>query len=679
MKNEIKYLYNLFSFEERQKMSRKYKSKKVHKKQPLLEGVLSCAASGGFGFVAVEGSENDIYVSQTMMGGANHGDKVMVRPTGRRHHGKNLEGRIMKVVERAADTITAVVFADFGGVLAAKADDPRFYPVIHIPQLSAKKAEKGDRVLLEIVGYDYLGQPDAEILKNLGNSDSTKSRIDSIVYTHRIKSEFDLETLAEADKISDTISESELKSRLDLRNEKIITIDGDDAKDFDDAISIRKLAGGSYKLGVHIADVSHYVKPNSAIDSEAFERGTSVYLADRVIPMLPERLSNGVCSLVPNEDRLTLSCIMTVNPDGTVKNYNISKSVIRSIHRMTYSDVDKILKGDTSLKKKYNDILTQLSHMNDLSDILTAKRTRRGSIDFDLPETQVSLSKDYKVGEVVARERLKSHRIIEEFMLLANETVAEHAIRHSLPLIFRTHAAPDNEKLYNFARFLHNFGLSLPEASTPKDLQALLDKVKDEPYSSVVSKNMLRAMMKAEYRTENDGHFGLAAEYYCHFTSPIRRYPDLMVHRMLGIELSKKDTSKMSGILKEASIQSTETERAAEECERDVDTLLKVMYIGEHIGEEFSGIITSLTEYGIYVELENTIEGMVRLESIGGDYYIYDEKNAVTKGKRTGKTFKIGDRVDIVVSGADTNLLRVDFMLKKDYYNKGSRKRCNLK
>ncbi|MEE0944992.1 MAG: ribonuclease R [Clostridia bacterium] len=658
-------------------MSRKYKSKRIPKKQPLLEGVISCAAGGGFGFVSVEGSEKDIYVSHTMMGGANHGDRVMVRPTGKRHHGRNPEGRIMRVLERATDTITAVVFADFGGMLAAKADDPRFYPVIHIPKLNESKAEKGDRVLLEIIGYDYLGQPDAEIIKNLGNSDSIKSRIDSIIYTHRIKPEFDDETISEADKISEEISQSETDKRLDLRNEKIITIDGDDAKDFDDAISIRKLTGGSYRLGVHIADVSHYVKQNSAIDREAFIRGTSVYLADRVIPMLPERLSNGVCSLVPNEDRLTLSCIMTVNPDGTVKNYKISKSVIRSMHRMTYSEVDKILKGDTSLKKKYNDILTQLTHMNDLADILTAKRRNRGSIDFDLPEAKVSLEKNYSVGEVVARERLKSHRIIEEFMLLANETVAEHSVTHSLPLIFRTHAAPDSEKLDYFAKFLHNFGLTLPEASTPKELQALLEKIKDEPYADVVSKNMLRAMMKAEYRTENDGHFGLAADFYCHFTSPIRRYPDLMVHRMLSMELANKYTSKMSGTLKDASIQSTETERAAEECERDVDTLLKVMYISEHIGEEFSGIISSLSEYGIYVELENTIEGMIRLESIGGDYYIYDEKRAVTKGRRTGKNFKIGDRVDIVVSGADTNLLRIDFMLKRDFYGKGRGKRCN--
>lgn len=659
-------------------MKRKYKSKKMPKKQPLAEGILSCASSGGFGFVTGENIEKDIYVSLEMMGGANHGDKVLVRPCGIRRGGKNPEGRIMKVVERTEGTLTAVVFADFGGMLAAKADDPRFYPVIHIPQLSESKAKKGDRVLVEIVGYDYLGQPDAEIVKNLGDADTLKSRINSIICNHNIKTEFNADTLSEVKSISETISETELKSRLDLRAEKIITIDGDDAKDFDDAISIRKLAGGSYKLGVHIADVSHYVKPGSALDDEAFARGTSVYLDDRVIPMLPKKLSDGICSLLPNRDRLTLSCIMTVSPDGTVKNFKIAKSVICSKHRMTYTEVDRILKGDRSLKSKYSDIARQLSHMDALADILTAKRKRRGSIDFDLPETSVALNKDYTVGEVIAHKRLKSHNIIEEFMLLANETVAEYAVSNALPFIFRTHSAPDGDKLDKFSFFLHSLGLSLPcdcENITSKCLQELLDAVSGKPYYSVLAKNMLRAMMKADYRTENNGHFGLAAEYYCHFTSPIRRYPDLAVHRILGMCLRKEKIGKMNDFLKTASAQSTETERKAEECERDVDALLKVMYISEHIGEEFSGTITSLSEYGIYVEADNAIEGMIRLESISGDYYIYNEKSAVTVGKHRGKTFKTGDRLDIVAVGADVDMLKVDYMLKKDYYRKGRRKK----
>lgn len=652
--------------------------KKVSKKLPAVEGVLTCAASGGFGFVSVGDGKPDIYVEQQMMGGANHGDSVLVRPVKGGRHGRSIEGRIMKVLERGISSISAVIFADFGGAFAAKADDSRYYPAIRIPREFSAGAKQGDRIVAELTDFDQLGQPDGAVIKNLGSADSLKSRIDSIIYNHGIKTEFEAETLAESENIPDTISESEIAKRHDLRNEKIITIDGADAKDFDDAISIRKLAGGMYKLGVHIADVSHYVCSGSAIDGEAFERGTSVYLADRVLPMLPERLSNGVCSLRPGEDRLTLSCIITVTPDGEVKKYEIVKSVICSRHRMTYDDVDEILKGNTALKKKYSDILTQLSHMDALADILTAKRRRRGSIDFDLPETSVSLDKDYNIGEITSRTRLKSHRIIEEFMLLANETVAKHAVERNLPLIYRTHAAPDPEKLENFSLFLHSFGLSLPEISTgiePKTLQELLDKITDEPYYAVVSKNMLRAMMKAEYRTENDGHFGLAAEYYCHFTSPIRRYPDLMVHRALSNELAGKNTAILSAAMHEASIQSTETERTAEECERDVDALLKVVYISSHIGEEFSAVITGLTEYGIYAELENTIEGMIRLESIGGDYYLYHEKTAETVGKRTGRSFHIGDRLDIVVTGADTELLRIDFMLKDDYYNKGRKYR----
>ncbi|MBQ7793137.1 MAG: ribonuclease R [Clostridia bacterium] len=653
---------------------RRYKNKKhfhkTPKKLPAVEGTLSCSPNGGFGFVNTDGDSPDIFVDSDMFGGANHGDRVSVRPIRLSRGEKRTEGRIIKVLERNITRLTAVVFADFGGTLAARADDVRYYPVIHIPYDATLGAKKGDRVAVELVAFDYAGQPEGAVVQNLGSADSIKSKIDSIVFSHSIKTEFDEETISESEKISDTIPESEIEKRLDLRAEKIITIDGDDAKDFDDAISIRKLGGNMYRLGVHIADVSHYVTPNSAIDNEAFARGTSVYLPDRVIPMLPERLSNGVCSLVPNEDRLTLSCIMTVTADGDVKNYKIVKSVIRSMHRMTYTEVDKILSGDKALKKQYSDILTQLGHMDTLCDILTAKRKKRGSIDFDLPETKVMLGKDYSIGEITARERLKSHKIIEEFMLLANETVARHGESRGIPLIYRTHAAPDPEKLESFALFLHNFGLTLPEMDTgitPKALQGLLDKISDEPYQAIVSKNMLRAMMKAEYRPTNDGHFGLAAEYYCHFTSPIRRYPDLMVHRALSNALVEK---QLAMDCREASVQSTETERNAEECERDTTALLKVLYIKEHIGEEFGAVITSLTDYGIYAELDNTIEGMIRLESIGGDYYVYNEKRAVTVGKRTGKAFKIGDRLEVVVTGANSELLRVDFMLKRDFYRR---------
>lgn len=665
------------------KNKRRHHTSRTPKKLPAAEGVLSCASRGGFGFVSIGDGSPDIYVDAAYMGGANHGDRVTVRPFAGKKHGKSREGIITKVIAREITTLTAVITADFGMALTAKADDTRFYPSICIPSGVSLGAKPGDRVAVELTYFDPQGRPDGAVLKLLGNSDSLKGRIDSIVFNHSIKQEFDAETLAAAEKIAVKIPPKELEKRLDLRGEKIFTIDGEDAKDFDDAVSIRKLRGGSYKLGVHIADVSHYVKERSALDAEAFARGTSVYLPDRVIPMLPEHLSNGVCSLVPDEDRLTLSCIMTVNSDGVVTNYTIAKSVIRSVHRMTYNKVQKILDGDAALCREYRDILTPLTNMNALADILISKRKKRGSIDFDLSEAFIGLGRDYSIEGVCARERLKSHKIIEEFMLLANETVAEHAAKRALPFVYRTHAAPDSDKLFNFNSFLLGFGLSLPEnlerGVAPAVFSTLLDKIKGEQYEAIVSKNMLRAMMKAEYRTSNDGHFGLAAQYYCHFTSPIRRYPDLMIHRVLSAELDGRPTARFAGICENASKQSSETERAAEECERDVDTLLKVWYIADYVGAEFEATISSLTEYGIYAELNNTIEGMIRLESIGGDYYIYDEKRNVTKGRRSGRTFKIGERIDIVVAGADANLLRVDFVLKDDYMNRRVKKWNSLK
>ncbi len=640
----------------------KYYRKKGLMQKPIdvYEGTLSCVSSGGFGFVRVEGKSKDFYVDLENFGTANHGDIVKVKSIPHKNGDRRRPCRIIEVLERKITRLTAVVIADFGGTLAARADDRRYYPTIQISYCHTLNSSIGDRVTVELTDFDSYGDPIGIITQNLGSSKTIKGSIDSIIFTNFIKTDFNIETVNEANEISDTIPESEIQARLDLRGEKIITIDGADAKDFDDAVSIRKLPSGGYKLGVHIADVSHYVKLGSEIDKEAYERGTSVYLPDRVIPMLPERLSNGVCSLRPNEDRLTLSCIMNIDANGDVKSYKIEKSVIRSLHRMTYDDVDKILAGDNLLKKKYSDILLTLSHMNTLCDILTNKRKKRGSIDFDIPEARIVLGSDYSIGELVISNRLKSHQIIEEFMLLANETVAKHCFERNLPAIYRIHEPPYLEKLESLSVFLSNFGLHLPiddEVIKPKTLQMMLESIVGEPYQSVVTKNTLRSMTKAEYKNYNAGHFGLAADYYCHFTSPIRRYPDLIVHRAIS-GIATGDTKAISN-------HSSQTERSAEECERNAQNLLKVIYMKERIGEEFPAVITSLTEYGIYAELENTIEGMIRLESIDGDYYYYDEKYASIFGKRTKKAFKIGDSIDIVVTGADPELLRIDFELKR--------------
>lgn len=627
------------------------------------EGILSCATSGKCGFVASEQKKCDIHIKREYFGGANHGDRVLVSFS-ESFHGKNPEGRILKVLERSTKPQTAVVIAEFEWGYSAKADDARFYPIISVPHCNAK-IKLGDRIAVLPKDFDSFGDINAELICNFGSSDSIKSRIDAIVFSHEIQTDFSDAVISESEKLNAKISDSEISARLDLRKEKIITIDGDNSKDFDDAVSIRKLPNG-YKLGVHIADVSHYVKEGTPLDLTAFERGTSIYLPDRVYPMLPHHLSDNICSLLPNEDRLAVSVIMNISDDGEIKSYKIAKSVICSVHRMTYSNVDKILAGDPTLKKKYSDILLALSHMDKLADILSAKRKKRGAIDFNISESSVVLTEDGKIGDVVPCKRLKSHQIIEEFMLAANETVALYASSRKLPIVYRSHAAPDSEKLKALSLFLQSFGISLPETEdiSSKALADILESTNSLPTHSIIGKNMLRAMMKAEYTPENEGHFGLSSEFYCHFTSPIRRYPDLFTHRVLSNALSGEKLPKRSF---EVSTSSTEKEQVAEDCERDTDKLLAVLYMAEHIGEEYSATISALTDFGIYAELENCIEGMIPLETVGGDYYIYNERNACTVGKRSGKKFRLGDRLDIVVVRADPNLLRIDFMLKKDY------------
>lgn len=648
------------------KRNRKRIITKRPKKLPPKEGILMCSKTGGFGFVVTDDDSADIYVSEEYFRGAHHNDKVLCRPISGKGK-KGPEGIITDIIERSPKPVNAVVSEIVCGSIIAYSTDRRFYPEIIIDEEDAMNASVDDRIIVEVTDYPDSRYVYAVVIKNLGNTDDVKTDIESIIHKHSIKQEFDIDTIKASEHIKEKISEKDFAERLDLRKEIIFTIDGDDAKDYDDAVSIRRLPGGGYKLGVHIADVSHYVKHSSPIDKEAFMRGTSVYLPDRVIPMLPEKLSNGVCSLLPDCDRLTFSCIMNLDKTGKVVKSEIKKSVIRSRYRMTYTSVQRIIDGDIHERTKYKDIVSKISIMNELSDILIANRSSRGCVDFELPEAKAITDKNGIPRAIEVQNRLKSHRIIEEFMLLSNETVAKFAHSRSLPFIYRTHSEPDYEKLISFNTFLLGFNLSMPEnlynGISPTVFKELIDRVKGSEIEGIISKNTLRTMMKASYSTANSGHFGLALSDYCHFTSPIRRYPDLVIHRILTAVLEGKNVSRFSGFCENSALLSTDNEIKAEECERDCMMLMKILYISNHIGKEFEAQITSLTEFGIYAELENTIEGMIKLSIIDGDYYYYDKDKNITKGKRKGRVFSLGDKIKIKVASVNKELLQINFEL----------------
>lgn len=619
-------------------------------------GILHCNARGGFGYVSCEDSEDDIYIASRSLATAIDGDKVLVRVTGF-FRGKK-EGIIERVLERANTTISAVITEDF----CAAPDNRRILPKIKLTDM--QDAKPGDRVLIELTDYTKSGVIYAAVVSVLGNSAALSSYTDAILFEHKIKTEFDSDTLIAADSFAESITESDRQCRYDFTNDMIFTIDGDDARDFDDAVSVKILNNENYELGVHIADVSHYVRVNFPLDREAYVRATSVYLPDRVIPMLPEKLSNGLCSLNPGAERLTLSVIMEISPDGEVINHKIVKGIIRSRYRMTYDNAAKILDGDAELCDKYSELVPILKNMLRLSKILSKRREERGSINFDFPEARVILDDAGYPKEIAKYIRNDAHRLIEEFMLVANETVAEYAFWADIPFIYRVHGQPDSEKMESFRRFIGSFGLFMKGKEVyPKDLQQILEKVAETENETLIATHMLRSLMKAEYSPECSGHFGLAAKYYCHFTSPIRRYPDLMIHRILKDFLDGKDISPYRGLVFEAARQSGNAEREAELTERDAEDLMKAAYISEFIGCEFSAKISGITSFGIFAELENGIEGLIRLETIRGDFYEPDAENRMIVGKRHGKTYTIGDSVKIEVVGADLLTRRIDFVL----------------
>lgn len=626
----------------------------------------------GYGFVIPYDEGKDIFVPSSALNGAMNGDRVVVKITKQANTEKKCEGEIIRVLERANSKVIGTFenSRNFGFVVP---EEKRIYQDIFIPKNCKKEAETGDIVIAEITQWpDKRRNPEGKIVDILGKKGEKGIDILTIIKKNNLPEEFPQKVESYAENIPEKIPDKEYERRMDLRNMLTVTIDGEDAKDLDDAVSLEKLPDGSYYLGVHIADVSYYVKEKNPLDKEALKRGTSVYLIDRVIPMLPKKLSNGICSLNPNIDRLTLSCFMKIDGNGKVIEHNIVESVIRSNERMTYTDVTKILKGDTETIEKYGNLVDTFKLMEELCRILNKKRMMRGAIDFDFEECKITLNELGVPIKIEPYERGISNRIIEEFMLVCNETIAEHMFWTTLPFVFRVHENPDEEKLMHFNEFIHNLGYVVRWGKDvhPKTLQDIIDKVKGKKEETVVSTLMLRSMKQARYSPECIGHFGLAAKYYCHFTSPIRRYPDLIIHRIIKEFINGQLTdNRIKRLVKEvdyAARQSSDMERLAQEAEREVDDLKKAEYMSTRIGEEFNGIISSVTNFGMFVEIPNTIEGLVHISTLEDDYYVYDEKHLSLIGERTKNIYKLGDEVRIYVSKVDLAAHEIYFEVVKE-------------
>ncbi|RXM59091.1 ribonuclease R [Clostridium tetani] len=624
----------------------------------------------GYAFLIPEDDIQDVFIPASGLNGAMNGDKVVVKTFKEVREGKKSEGEVIRILNRANKTIIGT-FEDsknFGFVVP---DEKRIYQDIYIPKGNVAGAHSGDIVIAEITKWpEKRRSPEGKIVEILGKKGEKGIDILTIIKKYNLPEEFPQKVQSYLDGVPNEINEEEYKNRLDLRDIKIITIDGEDAKDLDDAISIEKLPNGNFYLGVHIADVSHYVKEKNPLDKEALKRGTSVYLVDRVIPMLPKELSNGICSLNPKVDRLTLSCFMEIDKTGKVIAHKVAESVINSSERMTYTDVNKILKdNDQELIKKYDYLMENFKSMEELCKVLYKKRINRGAIDFDFEECKIILDEDGKPVDIKPYEREIANRMIEEFMLVCNETIAEYMFWSNIPFVYRIHEEPDLEKLQHFNEFVYNLGYTIKYSKEvhPKSLQQVVEKVRGKKEEAVINTLLLRSLKQAKYSPECIGHFGLAARYYCHFTSPIRRYPDLIIHRIIkeyiknGI--SEKRAKKLEGEVSSASIQSSEMERLAEEAEREVDDLKKAEYMSERIGEVYNGIISSVTAFGLFVELPNTVEGLIHISTLLDDYYVYDERGLRLVGEKTKKMYRLGDEVKIKVEKVDLDSYEIYFEL----------------
>lgn len=631
----------------------------------------------GYGFVISEEEDrDDVFIPISGIKTAMNGDIVIARIVKEDIAGRRCEGEVAEIVERANTTIIGE-FQDsrnFGFVLV---DDKRIKDDVFVSKKDKNGAKTGDIVVLEITKWpEGRRKAEGKVVEVLGKKGEKGLDILTIIKKYKLPEDFPEKVLKYAEGIEEKIPENEYKRRRDLRDVRMVTIDGEDAKDLDDAVSIERLEGGKFKLGVHIADVSHYVREKNPLDKEAFKRATSVYLIDRVIPMLPKKLSNGICSLNPKVDRLAMSCFMTIDKNGKVVDHEILESVIKTSERMTYTDVTKILKDeDKDLIEKYDYLVDDFKAMEELCKILNNKRLKRGAIDFDFEESKIILDEKGKPIEIKPYEREIANRVIEEFMLVCNETVAEHMFWTKLPFVYRIHEDPDSEKLDRFREFVHNLGYSANwgQEIHPGMLQSVLDLVKGKKEETVISTLLLRSMMQARYQPECTGHFGLAARYYCHFTSPIRRYPDLQIHRIikeyLHGKMNEKRIEKLSKIVDDASRQSSDMERVAQEAEREVDDLKKAEFMLDKIGEEYEGIISSVTSFGVFVELPNTIEGLVHITDLDDDYYVYDENNLCLRGERTKKVYRLGDSVTVRCTKVDIENREVFFYITEDEYS----------
>ena len=629
----------------------------------------------GFGFVTPDAGGDDIFIPASETMGAMQKDRVLYKVLHKAEKGKKADGVIVRILERGQQRIVGTFEAGSKGYGFVVADDKKIAKDIFISRDNTKGAVTGHKVVVEITDYgEDRRNPEGKIIEILGHVNDPGVDILSVIRRYELAVEFPEEVYAEIEHLGTEVAEADKKGREDLRGLLTITIDGEDAKDLDDAISLKKLGNGNFELGVHIADVSHYVRENTALDKEAYARGTSVYLVDRVIPMLPHKLSNGICSLNPHVDRLALSCLMEVNGKGEVVSHRILESVINSDYRMTYTAVREILEDETpALLEQYAEILPMLEDMEELRQILGEKRRKRGSVNFDLPESKIILDENGKPIDIKPYERSIATNMIEEFMLVCNETIAENSFWQEMPFMYRSHQEPDEDKLEKMEQFLRGFGYYLRKKDGeihPRELQKVLQKAEGTDEERIITRMVLRSMMQARYTAENGGHFGLAAKYYCHFTSPIRRYPDLEIHRMikkmLHGELDEKASAYYRRKMPDWAKHCSKQERVAEDAERDTDALKKVEFMEDKVGQIYEGIISGVTNWGIYVELPNTIEGMVALSQMDDDYYEFDEKKMLVFGKRTKKSYRLGDKVVVSVAKVDRMMGTIDFAFAEE-------------